>query len=219
MVDVIYCGKGNVKLDSIAVSCGFKYGLRLPQIKYLDVDLFFADQDWKYPKKCAYMQSLRKYTPKLVTVVDIEHREQLDIALEWADTISSMFTTTIVFIPKCTGIINKIPRQIGNCNARLGYSVPTDYGATTLSPKFFNNWPVHLLGGSPHKQLAFRDVFDVVSVDCNYHSMKANRFAEYWTGQKGHLWEKVNPNIDPQQRSYTAFDVSCRNILAAWNFV
>jgi len=218
-VTLIYCGVGNIPLDIIAINNGFKYGLRLPIKKRLDVDLYFADQDWKNPNKEKYIEYINLYKPKLATVIDIEQVEQLDEAIEWAMSISNV-VDQVILIPKCLGIIENIPYKINKKEVILGFSVPTKYGATTLSPKLFEKRKVHLLGGSPHKQLSYLDKFDIVSVDCNYHSMLANKFGIYWTGKiNGETKMSMHYDdnfISPTERSLKAFEISCKNIMYAW---
>jgi hypothetical protein len=218
---LIYCGNGNWRLEKIAQECGFKYGLRLPQPKYINTDLYFADQNWKKPNKKKYIEKIFEYQPKLATVIDIEHRNQLPEALCWAEEISKI-VETIILIPKCTGVINKIPRYINDKKIILGYSVPTKFGATKLSLHFFDNWEIHLLGGAPEKQIEYAKDLNVVSIDCNYHSMKANKFGQYWTGKFNgdtRWWRIYNNNITipPRERSLNAFEISCKNIYKYWN--
>lgn len=217
VVDLIYCGNGNTTLDKIAQQNGFLYGLQLPYRKKLDVPLYFSDQNWKKPDKEKYIECVKKCTPKLATVLDLEYRKQFQEVLNWANDISN-FVETIIIIPKVTGVINKLPREINGKPIRLGFSVPTKFGATKLKPKFFNGWEVHLLGGSPEKQLKYAQEMNVVSIDCNYHSMKANKFGEYWTGKIGYgrWWKKLEGDYAPRERSLKAFELSCVNISNAW---
>jgi hypothetical protein len=216
-VDLIYCSNGNDNLMAIAIANGFHYGLRLPQRKTLPVPLFFSDQDWKNPDRGEYVETVKRHRPKIATVLDLERRNQLDEVISWSEEIAS-YTETIVIIPKCTGVINKLPRQIAGTPIRLGYSVPSGYGATSLSPHLFSGWNVHLLGGSPERQASYRYLMNVVSVDCNYHSMKANKFGEYWTGKQNvkRWWLKTH-GTSAYERSLKAFHLSCQNIYKYWN--
>ena len=217
-VDLIYCSNGNDNLMTIALVNGFKYGLRLPQKKTMSLPLYFSDQDWKAPDREIYVEMVKKYRPKLATVLDLERRNQFQEVMEWAEEISS-YVEVIIIIPKCTGVINKLPRQINGTPIRLGYSVPTTYGGTTLAPHLFEEWDVHLLGGAPEKQIQYIHQMRVVSMDCNYHSMKANKFGEYWSGKNGtrRWWWKLEGCNSPYERSLKAFHISCQNIYKYWN--
>ena len=218
MIDIIYCGVGNVKLDIISIQNGFKYGLRLPAKNNLDTPLFFSDQDWKNPNKEKYFEFVKLYNPTMATVLDIEREDQFLECLEWAEVISQ-WVEKIILIPKCLGVIEKIPKYINGKKIILGYSVPTKYGATTLDINLFKDFDIHLLGGAPNKQLEYKEKMNVVSIDCNYHSMKANKFGEYWTGKFNDTrwWRKFEGEINPAQRSLKAFELSCKNIIKRWN--
>lgn len=220
-VNLIYCFSGNKDLADIALSCGFNLGLRLPfhaSFSYFNgYRIQFSDQNWKKPDFDGYLRWVSFFKPSICTVIDIEHRVQLKDALNWADSIS-LFTENIVFIPKVTGIIKKIPRDIGGAKVRLGYSVPSSYGKTELKSKYFDGWDVHLLGGSPERQIEYGKELKVVSLDCNYHSMKANKFGEYWTGKINdtRFWRRYDKSVG-RQRSLDAFRESCIRIKEYWN--
>lgn len=215
--DLIYCSNGNYTLQRIALDFGFKFGLKLPYRRILDEPLYFADQDWKNPDRKKYMDSISIYKPKSATVLDLEHRNQLAEVLSWAEEISC-YVETVIIIPKCTGVISKLPKEIKGKPVRLGFSVPTKYGSTSLNPSAFRRWEVHLLGGAPEKQLSYRGEMNIVSVDCNYHSMKANKFGEYWTGKIGDVrwWRKLHGDYTPKERSRRAFEMSCKHIMDYW---
>lgn len=147
---IIYCGVGNKNLDTLAVQNGFRYGLRLPKDNRAELEVFFADQNWKNPNKDKYIQSIEKHKPQVVTVLDLEREEQYNEVIEWANLISELeFIKIIIIIPKCLGVIEKIPRNIKDKEIRLGFSVPTNHGRTDLDTELFKDWEIHLLGGQP----------------------------------------------------------------------
>lgn len=214
MTDIIYCASGNKRFQQIALGYGFKYGARLPGTIYYP--LYFADQDWKKPNRAKYMGLLAQYRPHMATILDWEYEDQLEEVLDWADE-AAQYVSVIVIIPKVTGRINCIPRVIGKASVRLGYSVPTKFGATDIPVWEFSGWPVHLLGGSPHGQLALASYLDVRSVDGNYAQKKAVKWCECWL-QNG-KWVKI-ADLDrkrwEQDAPYEAFRRSCENIMSAW---
>lgn len=219
-IDLIYCGIGNEKLDSFAVQVGMHYGARLPIKRQLPFQIHFADQDWKNPSLDEYKKEIKEKKPNVCTVLDWERPEQEVEVYRWIEEISPLVNKIIV-IPKVSGTIDSIAKEYNGKEIILGYSVPTRYGATLIPIQEFKDRRVHLLGGSPRKQLALYDEMDVVSVDCNYISMKATKFCEFWTNKKGYTREwiamkdvlgaRLNDNL------YTAFFLSCVNYVEAWN--
>lgn len=205
---LIYCASGNRRFAEIAIAEGFQYGAKLPHTVYFPP--YFADQDWKNPDRTAYMAALQEHRPHMATVLDWECPNQFAEVLDWAEE-AAQYVEEIVIIPKVQGGIPTIPRRIAGKRVVLGYSVPTKYGATPLPLWEFYGWPVHLLGGPPHRQLELAHYMDVVSIDGNYHNLKATQFCEYW--QRGQ-WHAVTPRRE--DAPYEAFCRSCQNIMAAW---
>lgn len=184
------------------------YGAQLPGTVYFRPE--FADQDWKKPNRAAYMTALAQHRPRMATVLDWERDDQLPEVLEWAEE-AAQYVEVVILIPKVFGGIPRLPRRIGGAAVRLGYSVPTAYGGTELPLWEFASWPVHLLGGSPHRQIALSAYLDVQSADGNYANRKATQFCEYWNGAR---WLPVRPSQD--DAPYEAFRRSCASIMAAW---
>lgn len=184
------------------------YGAQLPGTVYFQPE--FVDQDWKRPDRAAYVAAVAQHRPRMATVLDWERDEQLPEVLGWAEDVAP-FVECVIIIPKVVGGIPRLPRRIGGADVRLGYSVPTRYGGTELPPWEFAGWPVHLLGGSPHRQIAMAHYMDVASADGNYISLKATRFCEWWNGR---WWIPLRPAQG--DAPYEAFRRSCVNVLAAW---
>lgn len=220
---LIYCAAGNRKHAKIALEEGFEYGARLPGTIYYPP--YFADQDWKNPSREKYMMGLQKHRPTKATVLDWERAEQLPEVLNWAEE-ASQFVQEVVIIPKVHGEIHKIPRRIGRKRVILGYSVPSNYGATTVSPFEFAGWPVHLLGGTPHAQMAFwskyHHICRIESADGNAHHAAANRFCNVWVPKWSHgkSWYSLDEEFGVPEstldRPYLAFRLSCIYVKAAW---
>jgi hypothetical protein len=234
-IDLIYCGVGNEKLDQYAIMVGMIYGARLPIKRDLPFEIHFADQDWKNPDLDKYVAELKQKKPKdksvmyTATVLDWEREDQRSEVFEWLDEVSKVVDRVIV-IPKLPGIIDSIPCVYNGKPIVLGYSVPTKYGATTVDIAEFVGRPVHLLGGDPQKQLELYDRMDVVSVDCNYTAMKATNFCEFWTNKRdGEVYNDETPYTrkwmavkdvigrNKEDSIYTAFFLSCINVVSAWN--
>jgi hypothetical protein len=221
MIDLIYCGGGNKRFYEIATEAGFKYGARLPETVYGPLD--FADQEWRDPNRAGYMAAVAAHKPNMASVIDWEHDDQLPDVLSWAEEIAQ-WVQVVMIIPKVIGGIARLPRVIGGKPVRLGYSVPTAYAGTPVPTWEFAGWPVHLLGGSPHAQMALAHYMDVRSVDGNMHQKLATSWCMFWVPgtaryasnrwwptlreADGERWEGDGP--------YEAFRRSCDHIAAAW---
>lgn len=239
-MEIIYCADGNRRFAEIAIAAGFLYGAQLPNTIYHAPH--FVDQNWKNPDRESYMAALREHKPYMATVLDWEQSEQLSEVLGWAED-AAQYVDVVVIIPKVAEIY-RLPRIIGGKSVRLGYSVPTRFGGTTVPIFDFIGWPVHLLGGAPHEQMAiaggysrrrggrrqcnlFRAELDVVSVDGNMHQKMATQFCAFWaadrTTPRGY-WPNIieydgqpwGDGSDSADAPYEAFFRSCRNIMAAW---
>lgn len=230
MLEIIYCANGNKRFAEIAVAHGFLYGAQLPGTIYEDVSpLHFADQNWKDPQRDVYIDLLKKHRPNVATVLDWEQDEQLPEVLAWAEE-AAVYVDTVIIIPKVMGGIAKLPRTVGGKSVRLGYSVPTRHGGTSLPAWEFSGWPIHLLGGSPHKQMRLAHYFDVVSADGNMILGQATRFCQFWANgnakyainrwwptlreaNDGVRWGDGSASADAP---YEAFRRSCENVMQAW---
>ena len=113
------------------------------------------------------------------------------------------------------------PETINGKPVRLGYSVPTAYGGTDVPLSEFGRRPVHLLGGSPEKQLELARMMNVRSADQNYCARLAVDFCKYWIpgGKAGGEYFKQIEGIKSPDAPYEAFRRSCVNIMAAWQDV
>ena len=218
---LIYCAGNNRRFDDIALAAGYRLGSLLPGTIYHPV--YFADQDWKRPNRSAYMAALAEHRPHMATVLDWEFPAQLDEVLDWAQEVA-LYVQQVLIVPKVIGGIGQIPRYVGQADVVLAYSVPTQYGGSQLPLWEFAGWPVHLLGGSPHKQMQIyahlTPICDVVSVDGNMTNKMAQScmFWDMARGPKGH-WRslKETGNGDwGKDANYEAFRRSCVNVMAAW---
>lgn len=214
MPELIYCGGGGPKFAQIAIREGMKYGARLPDTIYAPP--YFADQNWKNPKREAYMAALEKHKPKMATVLDLEQKSQLSMVLDWAEQ-AAQFVENVLIIPKVRGIVKHIPRRIAGKDVVLAYSVRTKYGSTPVSVEEFSGWQVHLLGGKPSVQIAtwqsMSNVCDVVSLDGNYYRMKATRFCEYWEPPNKWIPDGGRTKKDVY---YKVFERSVKNLVQHW---
>lgn len=220
-LEVIYCADGNRRLAEIALDAGMLYGARLPA-RGLPFRPYFTDQEWRQPDRARYMDALAEHHPHMATVLDLERWQQLDEVLNWAEE-AARYAQTVVIIPKAHHIIAELPRTVGGAQVRLGYSVPTRYAGTTVQLHEFEGWPVHLLGGSPEKQMALYRVLDVRSADTNMTNKQAMR-GMFWSpglnGASNPYWPTLSEAGGwSGDAPYEAFRRSCNNVMAAWRDV
>ena len=219
--ELIYCGDGNKRFAQIAIESGMLYGAQLPP-RSLHYPIHMADQNWKAPDRPNYMAALAKYRPFMATVIDLERLEQLPTVLDWAEE-AAQWVSVVMIIPKIFGIIPAIPERINGADVRLGFSVPTAYGGTEVPAWEFSGRPVHLLGGTPHKQIELSHYMDVVSIDGNYSKLMASKFGQFWqpgtaTWAKDRHWPKLSEAgcFAHFDIPYIAFRRSCEAIVKFW---
>lgn len=214
--ELIYCAGKNPRFEAVAFVAGFGIGVQLPNTVYHPI--VFADQDWEHPNRAAYMSALAKHRPRMATVLDLERDDQRDEVLGWAEE-AAQYVARVLIIPKVSGIIEAIPRRIGGADVVLGYSVPTRHGGTYVPVWEFSGWPVHLLGGSPHRQMELARYMDVVSTDGNM-ALQQSGSCRFWSarkGRSGHWVQLRDIGIDlPIDNNLEAFRLSCENIMEAW---
>jgi hypothetical protein len=215
---LIYCAGGNKRFAKIAIDAGFEYGVQLPTKAYYP--LYFADQNWKNPNRERYMAALAEHRPTMATVLDWEREEQLDEVLNWAEE-AAQFAKQVLIIPKVVGGVPRIPKTIGGKQIVLAYSVPNRYSGTEVPLWEFKGWPIHLLGGSPHKQMElwsyFQNIGEVISIDGNMANLKATKWCEFWTHNRWRSTLTDDGNIWGKDAPYEAFRRSCKNIIQAWH--
>jgi hypothetical protein len=214
--ELVYCADGNPLFARIAVEAGYRYGARLPSTVYETV--WFADQNWKKPDRKAYMAALAIHRPEVATVLDWEREDQFGEVLAWAEE-AAQHVRRVVIIPKIPDTLSRIPERIGGTDVVLGFSVPTTFGGTPCPMWEFRGRPVHLLGGSPQKQMRLAQYLNVVSADGNMAGMQSRK-GRTWTrrpGLKGH-WQQLADLGDNRERGVDAecFRRSCAAIKEAW---
>ncbi|GCE49211.1 hypothetical protein EI42_05986 [Thermosporothrix hazakensis] len=116
-------------------------------------------------------------------------------------------------VPKLSEQLQLLPPEVA-----IGFSVPSSYGAAQFLPWELAGRRVHLLGGSPKRQMElyrYISIFaTVTSVDGNYAQLMATKFAEYWEAGRWHN----HPAIEEKKENlyYECWRISCRNLRQAW---
>lgn len=224
--DLIFSSAATLRFAQIAVNAGFLPGARLPDTVYYPP--YFADQEYQNPDRAGYMAALAQHRPKLATVLDWEREDQFNEVMSWSEE-AAQYADTIIVIPKVSGGIPRIPRMIGGKSVRLGYSVPTSNGGTDLQLWEFEGWEVHLLGGSPHRQMALCRYLNVVSADSNYIQQRANAGQFWQNGTARYAKNRYFPTLveadgdrwgdgsNKAEANYEAFRRSCIAVYQAWH--
>lgn len=243
-ITLYYCADGNRRFAEIAINPdkrygvhNFRYGAQLPKTVYFKPE--FADQDFKNPRYVDYIQALKKHRPYMASVLDIMELRRLDEYIMRAEEISQ-YCQVIMLIPKVHGIIQRLPKEINGKPVRLGYSVPTRFGGTTVPQKEFDDWSIHLLGGSPMEQYRLSQEMSVVSCDGNYAQLMS-RYNQFflpkflWNKKyiskveggfiKNPIWptilefddKKWGDGSNTADAPYEAFMRSCQNIWQMWH--
>lgn len=214
MPTLIYCAGNSRRFDEIAAAAGYRLGVQLPN-NTVSSHPYFADQDWKHPNRERYMSALAEHRPEMATVLDWEREDQLATVLDWAEE-AAQYAQTVLIIPKVHDGIHRLPRRVGGAEVRLGYSVPSRYGASELMLTEFAGWPVHLLGGNPWRQMELSHYLDVWSADGNAHHGAAVRWCMVWTARRWERLRDLEETFRTVDAPYEAFRRSCVNIMAAW---
>lgn len=211
-MDLIYCGHRNPQLAEIAIEEGWLYGSQPSKVKH---KVSFCDLDYK---RCdnAYLDRYARFVqcchPKYATVPDLFSIDDVDNVLRFAEERIANYVEVVIVIPKVSGVLADIPQMIGRSKVILGYSTPTRYGATSVPALEFaaSGRQIHLLGGSPKKQMELYRYLPVVSADGNMMLKMATTRCLSWSA-KSQNFERV---ADLGLRE--SFRWSCREIYQAW---
>lgn len=211
MIDLIYCAGDNRRMMDIAVEAGFIPGCRSDKSCHIRVD--FVDVEYKRPNWQHHLERVKLERPKYASVPDLSTEqvssEDITRAITQAEALAAYCTIPLI-VPKLPGQIAHLPEQIA-----LGYSIPTSYGGALYPIWELEGRRVHLLGGSPHKQMELYRYLSafctVISADGNMSAKLAQRALKYWERGKWRMWPTRN-----EGDYYRCNQQSLRNIRAAW---
>lgn len=165
----------------IATRYGWLPGARYTNLR--DVKRFhelgFLDIDWKNYDFRRHIEAAEQTRPIMTVARDVEDHRDMKRTVDQAYRLLE-YAQYVVLVPKDPLLEGKLntafPREF-----ILGFSVPTRYGGTKLSPYAFKR-PVHLLGGRPEIQRGLARVMPVVSIDLNRFTLDA-AFGDYFDGE------------------------------------
>jgi len=164
-----------------ALPLGWQPGARytnLRDVKHLS-HVYFIDIDWRNYSFERHLNAVRQVRPTMTVARDVTDAAHIDDVLHEASILAAV-AETVVIVPKDPKLMQK--RRLGVPDMfRLGYSVPTKYGRTTIGPDHFTG-DVHLLGGRPDVQRQLARVMRVRSLDGNRFTYDA-RFGDYFDGE------------------------------------
>ena len=167
-------------VQDIANDYGWLPGARytnLRDIRHLG-EVSFIDIDWQNYSFEKHLQAVKTWKPKLTVARDILRFSELPLILKEADELLN-HSQQVILVPKDPRLKNRLNKDIPS-HFLLGYSIPSRYGSSEIAPQFFDR-PVHLLGGTPMKQLAYAKEMEVVSIDCNRFTLDA-KYGDYFDG-------------------------------------
>jgi hypothetical protein len=200
-VDLITSGR--VDLTAYAGEKGYLRGARLDKADRYErcgVAVDFLDMDWNDPDPDKLIRAAKEHRPKYVVAGDYLRDE--DNAERVNDRAQKLreYAENVIVVPKSPGDLSHVPEW-----CVVGYSVPTEYGGTDIPLREYRDitQPIHVLGGTPHRQ------FDIVgrlwldsvcSVDGNSIHKAATIGAKAWHPDVPR-WRKVNGE-DAIERAY-----------------
>jgi hypothetical protein len=191
----------------IAVAHGWMPGARYTNLR--DVRRFkqlgFLDIDWSRYDFRRHLEAVTITRPVMTVARDVEDKRDLRRIIDQAYRLLE-FAEYVVVVPKDPLLEGRLSSSIPNVFL-LGFSVPTRYGGTTISPSAFTR-PVHLLGGRPDVQRRLAESMPVFSIDANRFTLDA-AFGDYFDG------ETFRPH--PQGGYRRCLVDSVRNIGALWS--
>lgn len=226
-IDLIFCAGRAADYSRIAHQHGFMLGTRTDYQFDESLPIHFADNHYHNVDWDAHLNEIIGYTERLghklkyATVPDLSNKEvfEADIirALEQTEKLKP-YCEVVYIVPKLTGQIPMIPPEYP-----LACSVPTKYGGHLYFLWELAGRKIHLLGGDPHKQMKYYQslggMCQLLSVDGSAAKNCAVSYVKYWQagGREGGQWQPLPMDDRPiHERRLEAWEISCKNIYAAW---
>ncbi len=140
------------------------------------IEIEWTDYNFK-----RHLEAVKSCQPLITIARDVFRATQLPRTLDQAYELLQ-WAKYVVIVPKDVRLgpllDDLIPREF-----ILGYSVPSSYGRTPISPDYFRGRPVHLLGGRPDIQRRIAEGLSVVSLDVNRFTLDA-RYGDFFDGKR-----------------------------------
>lgn len=182
---IIMC-KGSSIAAISGLDCGWIYGTRHTEKPVQQP--FFVDIQWEEYDWLDYCHKLSLWRPVMAMAPDLLDRSQVPDLYKKIRDLKSLGVLEIGVCPKFEGAVRFLPSWITVC-----VSIPSSYAGYLPPKEELNGRRVHLLGGSPRRQLDFIQQHEnciVSSLDMNYHT-KASGFGALFNGERCR-WEIVS---------------------------
>jgi hypothetical protein len=132
MLDLMYTAADNAQFHAICQRANWLPGIRSDKRPCAEAtDIQFIDVRYTRPDFARHLAMVRRFRPRYATVPDLSEREvsREDIrrALRQAELLAP-HCGVVLLVPKLPGQIGLLPGE-----AAIGYSVPTRYGAPTMT--------------------------------------------------------------------------------------
>jgi hypothetical protein len=179
--DVLKFVSHSRRVQDIAARYGWLPGARYTNLRDVRhvTRIGFLDINWRSYDFERHLTAVKATRPMLTVARDVVRRRDLARTLDEAHVLGR-YCDFVVVVPKARSLAEEL-NEVIPAHMLLGFSVPTKYGSTTLSPRWFKR-PVHLLGGRPDVQRRLANEMPVVSVDCNRFTLDA-AFGDYFDGE------------------------------------
>ena len=164
----------------VAVAHGWLPGARYTNLRDVkrQKKLGFLDIDWKRYDFQRHLETTAQQRPLMTVARDVEDKRHLKRIIDQAYRLLE-YASYVIVVPKDPSLGRGLCRSIPS-EFILGFSVPTRYGGTQISPFAFKR-PVHLLGGRPDVQRRMADLMPVFSIDANRFTLDAS-FGDFFDG-------------------------------------
>jgi hypothetical protein len=140
----------------------------------------FIDINWRHYDFSRHLEAVKSARPYMTIAKDVLVGDNLEEIIDQAYQLNE-YANMVAIVPKDINIRHEM-EDIIPAAFILGYSLPSRYGGTPIEPKCFKR-PVHLLGGTPARQIALASAMDVYSFDCNRFTLDA-RFGDFFDGTR-----------------------------------
>lgn len=218
MIDLIYTSGNNRAYAQLSQDAGWLVGMRSDKTPCYD-PIQFVDCDYDVVDFASHLEMVKQLHPHYATVPDLSEievsRADVDRALRQYDQLAQYCAVPLI-VPKLAAQLALLPAHVA-----IGFSVVSRYGG--VQSLEFEILPllqgrhVHLLGGSPHKQLEMYRYIScyasVISVDGNMLQYMSG-FAKYW--YKGKWIKHPRKGENDSFVSQECIARSLKNIKEAW---
>lgn len=216
MIDLIYTSANNSRFLDLCQQASWLVGIRSDKYPAASATrIQFIDVRYTRPDFDRHLELVRRFRPRYATIPDLSERvvswEDIKRALRQAEALAPYCGAALI-VPKLSCQLALLPRELP-----IGYSVPSRYGSASYPLWELEGRQVHLLGGSPHRQMSLYAYLSclalVTSADGNMHQQMSG-YGKYW--RAGRWVRHPAAGLGDSSVSYECIAWSLRNIRQAW---